>query len=64
MIQCIGDIRLKGGHKVSGLNEVLHIPTIAKNLFLVGKMVDKGYQVKFNHKGCFIQDPKNDYHQR
>ncbi|MCO5569448.1 hypothetical protein L7F22_023160 [Adiantum nelumboides] len=60
-IQHTGDVRLGEGHKASGLSKVLHAPTIAKNLISVGKMVDNNYQVKFNHKGCFIQDPKNGY---
>ena len=43
------------------LTDVLHVPTITKNLISVGQMVEKGLQVKFNYKGCFIEDPKKGY---
>ena len=43
------------------LIDVLHVPTITKNLISIGQMVEKGLQVKFNYKGCFIEDPKKGY---
>ncbi|MCO5561419.1 hypothetical protein L7F22_015040 [Adiantum nelumboides] len=39
--------------------DVLHVPTITKNLVLVGKMVEQGLQVRFNEHGCFVEDFKN-----
>ena len=46
-----------GNHKAKSLYEVLHVPTFRKNLISVGQMVEMGYQVKFNHKECFVEDP-------
>ena len=39
--------------------DVLHVPTITKNLVLVGQMVEQGLQVRFNEHGCFVDDFKN-----
>ena len=39
--------------------DVLHVPTIAKNLVSVGQMVEQGLQVKFNEHGCYVEDLKN-----
>ena len=36
-------------------NNVLHVPTIMKNLVLVGQIVEQGMQVCFNQVGCFIE---------
>ena len=41
--------------KVKHLEDVLHVPTITKNLVSVGQMVDQGLQVKFSH-GVFVED--------
>ena len=38
------------------MRNVLHNPTIIKNLVLVGQIVDQGMQVRFTHLGCFIED--------
>ena len=35
---------------------VLHIPTITKNLVSVRQIVDQGMQVRFTHLGCFIEE--------
>ena len=35
---------------------VLHVPTITKNLVSVGQIVDQGMQVWFTHLGCFIEE--------
>ena len=35
--------------------DVLHVPTITKNLVSVGQMVEQGLQVRFNEHGCFCQ---------
>ena len=36
--------------------DVLHVPTITKNLVFVGQMVEQGLQVRFNEHGCFVED--------
>jgi hypothetical protein len=41
------------------LKDVLHVPTITKNLVSVGQMVEQGLQVTFNRNGCFVEDMKN-----
>ena len=42
--------------KTKHMGDVLHVPTITKNLVSVGQMVDKGLHVKFNKHGCFVED--------
>jgi hypothetical protein len=41
------------------LKDVLYVPTITKNLVLVGQMVEQGLQVTFNPNGCFVENMKN-----
>ena len=41
--------------------DVLHVPTITKNLVSIGQMVEQGLQVKFNSDGCFVEDPNNKF---
>ena len=48
------------GHK-NRLFDVLYVLTITKNLILVGQMVEKGLQVRFIQRGCFVEDPQNGY---
>jgi hypothetical protein len=40
------------------LKDVLHVPTIIKNLVSVGQIVEQGLQVTFNPNGCFVEDMK------
>ena len=42
--------------KTKHMADVLHVPTITKNLVSVGQRVDRGLQVKFNKHGCFVED--------
>ena len=35
---------------------VLHVPTITKNLVSVGQIIDQGMQVRFTHLRCFIEE--------
>ena len=35
---------------------VLHVPTITKNLVSVGHIVEQGMQFRFTHLGCFIEE--------
>ena len=44
---------------VKGLSYVLHVPTVTRNLIFVGQMVEKGLQVSYTQKGCFVEDPHN-----
>ena len=39
--------------------DVLHVPTITKNIVSVGQMVEQGLQVKFNEHGCYVEDLKD-----
>ena len=41
------------------MTDVLHVPTITKNLVSVGQMVEQGLQVKFNEHGCYVEDLKD-----
>ncbi len=41
------------------LKDVLHVPTITKNLISIGQMVEQHLQVTFNPNGCFVEDMKN-----
>ena len=38
------------------MSNVLHVSSITKNLVSVGQMVEQGLQVRFNAKGCFVED--------
>ena len=38
------------------LMNVLHVPTITKNMVSVGQIVDQGMYVRFTHLGCFIEE--------
>ena len=42
-------------NKQTYLKNVLHVPTITKNLVSVGQIVEQDMQVRFNHEGCFIE---------
>ena len=59
-IEHVGDVplTLEDG-KEKYMFDVLHVPTITKNLVSVGQMVEQGLQVRFNEHGCFIEDFKN-----
>jgi len=41
------------------LKDVLHVPTITKNMVFVGQMVEQGLQMTFNPNGCFVGDMNN-----
>jgi hypothetical protein len=41
------------------LKDVLHVLTITKNLVFVDQMVEQGFQLTSNPKGCFVEDMKN-----
>jgi transposase InsO family protein len=56
MIQHIGDVALNNHDNKGYMKDVLHVPTITKNLVSVGQIVEQGLQVRFNQEGCFIED--------
>ena len=41
--------------KKTYIKNVLHVPTITKNLVSVGQMAEQGMQVRFDQEGCFIK---------
>ncbi len=41
------------------LKDVLHVPTITKNLVSIGQMVEQGLHVTLNPNGCFVENMKN-----
>ena len=41
--------------KTKSLSDVLHVPSITKNLVSIGQMVEQGLQVRFNAKGYFVE---------
>ena len=51
-------VQLSAGD-IKALGEVLHVPSITKNLISVGQMVERNFQVRFNQQGCFIEDMGN-----
>ena len=52
----VGEVPLSDIRKQGKLMNVLHIPTITKNLVSVGQIVDQRMQVRFTHLGCFIEE--------
>ena len=38
------------------IKNVLQVPTITNNLFLVVQIMEQGMQVRFNNGGCFIEN--------
>ena len=56
MIEHIGDVALSNHDNKGYMKDVMHVPTITKNLVSVGQFVEQGMQVRFNQEGCFIED--------
>ena len=54
-IQHIGNVPFGNNGHQTYLKNVLHVPTITKNLISVGRIVKQGMQVRFNNEGCFIE---------
>ena len=44
--------------KVKYLADVLHVPSITKNLISVGQMVEQNLQVRFTPEGLFVEEYK------
>ena len=54
LIWHIGNVPFGKEGKQTYIKNVLHVPTITKNLVLVGQIVEQGMQVRFNQGGCFV----------
>ena len=54
LIQHIGNVPFSEKGNQTYIKNVLHVPTITKNLVSVGQMVEQGMQVQFNQEGSFI----------
>ena len=52
----VGEVPLSHVGQKGKLMNMLHVPTITKNLVLVGQIVDQGMEVRFTHLGCFIEE--------
>ena len=52
----VGEVPLSHIEQKGKLMNVLHIPTITKNMVSVGQIVDKGMVVLFTHLRCFIEE--------
>ena len=59
-IEHVGNVPLSmHDGKEKYMADVLHVPTITKNLVSFGQMVEQGLQVRFNEHGCFVEDFKD-----
>ena len=54
-IRHIGNVPFGKEGEQTCIKNVLHVPTITKNLVSVGQIVEQGMQVRFNKEGCFIE---------
>ena len=54
-IRHIGNVPFGKEGKKTYIKNVLHVPTITKNLVSVGQIVEQGMQVRFDQGGCFIE---------
>ena len=52
----VGEVPICHVGQKGKLMNVLHVPTITKNLVLVRQIVEQGMQVRFMHLGCFIEE--------
>ena len=55
-IEHVEEVPLNHVGQKGKLMNVLHIPTITKNLVSVSQIVDQEMQVRFTHLGCFIDE--------
>ena len=56
LIKHVGDVPLSQDRHKGRLMNVLHVPTVIKNLVFVGQIVDQRIQVRFTHLVCFIDE--------
>ena len=55
-IEHIGGVPLSYVGQKGRLMNVMHVPTITKNLLSIKQIIDQGMQVRFTHLGCFIEE--------
>ena len=55
-IENVGEVPLNYVGQKGKLMNVLHVPTITKNLVSFGQIVNQGTQVRFTNLGCFIEE--------
>ena len=55
LIQHIGNVLFGKEGEQTCIKNVLHVPTITKNLVLVGQIEEQGMQVCSNNEDCFIE---------
>ena len=53
--QHVGNVPFGEEGNQTYLKNILHVPTITKNLVSVGQIVEQGMQVLLNDRGCFIK---------
>ena len=51
----VGEVPLSHVGQKGKLMNVLHVPTITKNLVSVGQIVDQGMEVRFTHSGASLR---------
>ena len=54
-IQHVGNVPFGEEGNQTYIKNVLHVPTITKNLFSVGQIAEQGMHVHFHDDGCFIE---------
>ena len=54
-IQHVGNVPFDEEGNQTHIKNVLHVPSITKNLVSVGQVVEQGMQVRSNNRGCFIE---------
>ena len=55
-IRHIWNVPFKKEDNQTCIKNVLHVPTITKNLVSIGQIVEQGMQVRFNNEGWFIEN--------
>lgn len=57
-LECLGKgiIPIRNGNAVRKITNVLYVPKLSHNLLSVSCLIQKGFTVLFNDRGCFIYD--------
>ena len=55
LVRHIGNVPFGKDGEQNCIKNVLHVPTITKNLVSVGQIVEQGMEVRFNKGVCFIK---------
>ena len=51
----IGNVPFNKNDENNCIKNFLNVPTITKNLVLIGQIVEQSMQVRLNKRGCFIE---------